>query len=65
MDVDDPDLSESPKKEESHNEWKKSLPENAGDVRDISDQAFWTLSSCKTGRFNSDQYFCQPTHNRC
>lgn len=40
-----------PKKELCSAEWKRSLPDDAGDVRDISDQACWTLSSCKTGTF--------------
>lgn len=33
-------------------QWMAHIPKNnVGDVRDISDQAFWTLSSCKTGFF--------------
>lgn len=45
----DLDASQTTDKEEDPNDWLSSLPDNAGKVRDISLQAFWTLSSCKTG----------------
>ncbi|VDM45948.1 unnamed protein product [Toxocara canis] len=50
--LDEPQMSS---KEEGNIDWRKALPENAGDVCDISNQACWTLSSCKTD--NVDQYW--------
>lgn len=51
MDVDEEVVDETQlsSKEEGNVDWKKALPENAGGVCDISNQACWTLSSCKTG----------------
>lgn len=52
MEVDENDVLENqtPKKDNGTTPWMASLPKNnVGDVRDISNQAFWTLSSCKTG----------------
>lgn len=42
-------LDATKKSTEENMDWKRALPKNAGYVRDISDHAFWTLSSCKTG----------------
>ncbi|MFH4979365.1 hypothetical protein AB6A40_006074 [Gnathostoma spinigerum] len=49
------DNSQSNVKEESQPDWRRALPSNAGEVRDLSDQAFWTLSSCKTDGFGIQQ----------
>uniref|UniRef100_F1KXM7 Anaphase-promoting complex subunit 10 n=2 Tax=Ascaris suum TaxID=6253 RepID=F1KXM7_ASCSU len=67
MDVDEEVVDETQlsSKEEGNVDWKKALPENAGGVCDISNQACWTLSSCKTDGFgihqlleeNVDQYW--------
>ncbi|VDM97827.1 unnamed protein product [Thelazia callipaeda] len=44
------------RKDNATSKWIDSLPKNnVGDVRDISDQAFWTLSSCKTDGFGIQQ----------
>lgn len=54
MEVDENDVLENQtsKKDNGTAPWIASLPKNnVGDVRDISNQAFWTLSSCKTGPF--------------
>lgn len=54
MEVDENDMLDIPstKKDSGTAPWIAALPKNnVGDVRDISNQAFWTLSSCKTGFF--------------
>uniref|UniRef100_A0A0N5AET3 Anaphase-promoting complex subunit 10 n=1 Tax=Syphacia muris TaxID=451379 RepID=A0A0N5AET3_9BILA len=44
--VDETDLDASQtEKEKDPNDWSSALPSNAGEVRDISLQGFWTLSS--------------------
>ncbi|KAM3717323.1 Anaphase-promoting complex subunit [Dirofilaria immitis] len=58
MELDENDLLENqtPKKDNGTIPWIASLPKNnVGDVRDISNQAFWTLSSCKTDGFGIQQ----------
>uniref|UniRef100_A0A0R3S1R7 Anaphase-promoting complex subunit 10 n=1 Tax=Elaeophora elaphi TaxID=1147741 RepID=A0A0R3S1R7_9BILA len=58
MEVDENDALENqtPKKDNATAPWMASLPKNnIGDVRDISNQAFWTLSSCKTDGFGIQQ----------
>ncbi|KAK6108183.1 Uncharacterized protein BM_BM6670 [Brugia malayi] len=58
MEVDENDTLENqtPKKDDGTAPWIASLPKNnVGDVRDISNQAFWTLSSCKTDGFGIQQ----------
>lgn len=35
----------------SRNLWQNNLPPNSGYLQNISDEAVWTLSSCKLGIF--------------
>uniref|UniRef100_A0A914WD19 Anaphase-promoting complex subunit 10 n=1 Tax=Plectus sambesii TaxID=2011161 RepID=A0A914WD19_9BILA len=37
------------KPSEPNKDWRVSLPENAGELREVGDQAIWSLSSCKSG----------------
>ncbi|KAI1719124.1 anaphase-promoting complex, subunit 10 (APC10) domain-containing protein [Ditylenchus destructor] len=46
---------------ENTTNWPPCLPRNAGHVRDISDEAVWALSSCKTDGFGIQQLLDERT----